>query len=198
MQCPKCNQAMLKERSLRGKKMRLDHCSSCDGVWFDAGELCNLLGSKALKPFKIPSFAQPLKGSHCPKCQKSLFEFCYPGTITLVDACMDCSGIWLDHNEWKEIGSARDEKNLMTCPKCSSVQVKAVSCGSCSIVIAKYLDRVKQDQDQDKNQEQKQPQEPQDSVEQPESEMSYADDIPGVKGGMLRFIDRSITKLTDY
>lgn len=186
MQCPKCEQVVLKERTLRGKKIRLDHCSNCEGLWFDAGELDQLLGSRALKPLTIPSFARKDKSSHCPKCHQYLFEFCYPGTVTLVDACLDCNGIWLDSNEWKEIGSARCQKNLMTCPKCASTQVKAATCSSCSIVIAKFLDRAKQEQIQ----------ESQECVEQPESEQGYADDIPGVKGGLLRFIDRSITALT--
>ncbi len=181
MQCPKCRQATLNERGIKGRDLQLDHCSSCHGLWFDAGELCSLLGSKAVTPFNIPGFAQRNADRLCPKCQQPLLEFCYPGTVSLVDACQDCRGVWLDDNEWQEIGKARCEKNMMTCPKCNTTHVKADTCGACGIVIAKYLALSQQDPS---------PAAEQASEQNIAREQSYADDIPGIKGGLLRFIDR--------
>lgn len=75
----------------------------------------------------------------CPKCFYALFEFCYPNTLTLVDACINCSGIWLDDLEWKQISTERNPASQMTCPKCSKQQKKSGSCIQCGIIIDKYL-----------------------------------------------------------
>ena len=42
MRCPKCG-GQLEEIMFRG--IGIDHCTSCDGVWLDSGELEKLAGS---------------------------------------------------------------------------------------------------------------------------------------------------------
>ena len=139
MQCPKCANSTLKTAKLRQRDLELDSCPSCRGVWFDTGELDSLLGKRASPDFEIPQHAISHAGTQCPKCAAALYEFCYPGTLTLVDACKRCGGVWLDSREWKEISDELDPANRMTCPKCSATQKKAGSCASCGFVLDRQL-----------------------------------------------------------
>jgi hypothetical protein len=44
MKCPKCG-AALKERSFR--KIQIDQCAGCNGIWFDAGEIEQVAGKES-------------------------------------------------------------------------------------------------------------------------------------------------------
>ena len=181
MLCPKCKTATLVKSTLSGEGLVLDRCPECKGLWFDESELSKVLGNKATRYFNVPVNAAVNYSRPCPRCNHTLYEFCYPGTMTLIDACKHCKGIWLDKNEWKQIAAARDIKNMIACPKCHKFQLKSDSCINCGIVFAKY----------------KAAHDPETKKKKPAGE-GYADDIPGIKGVLLRFIDRSIDYLTDY
>jgi Zn-finger nucleic acid-binding protein len=190
MQCPKCKSTPLKRGKITAKQLVLDQCSTCKGLWFDKGELTRSLGAKAKKYFVTPNFSVKVPDSKCPRCDDSLYEFCYPGTLTLVDGCKQCEGVWLDSNEWKAISHARDESNKINCPKCHTRQSPAESCVACGIIIAKYqTERI----DKNLNTVSKKT-----IVNDNHSikERSYADNIPGLKGMLLRMIDRTIKNLS--
>ena len=38
-QCPRCRSAMLRVASAHQRRVTLDKCPDCDGVWLDGGEL---------------------------------------------------------------------------------------------------------------------------------------------------------------
>ncbi len=185
MQCPKCVDTLLKTVVVKSKNIELDRCPDCMGFWFEDKELSAVLGARAKKNFSIPHFATLQPGAKCPHCHKGLYTFCYPGTMTLVDACKTCHGIWLDNNELKEIHAARNLKNRMHCPKCSTRQMKSDTCVSCGVVFAKFH-AAKEERLEKQH------------VEAAKKQESYADDIPGVKGKLLRFIDSSIESLTGF
>jgi Zn-finger nucleic acid-binding protein len=138
MQCPKCANSTLKTVKVSNSDTELERCPTCNGLWFDKDELTSILGQRAARNFNIPKFASRNPRSKCPKCKTVLHEFCYPDTLTLVDACKSCDGIWLDDLEWKQISEERNPANQMICPKCSKQQKKADSCVHCGIVIDKY------------------------------------------------------------
>ena len=182
MHCPKCEGATLVKRTT--KNIELDRCPSCKGLWFDQNELSAVLGVPSETALEIPSFSTHHSDINCPKCNKGLSEFCYPGTTTLVDVCIDCHGTWLDNLEWKEIILARDIKNQINCPKCHKKQKKSDTCVSCGIIFSKFnnaKDRpsstIRSEPVQNKNQD-------------------GMDDIRGIKGILIRFVHRSIEKLT--
>ena len=181
MLCPKCKTVTLTKGTVSGKELELDRCPECKGLWFDDGELGHVLGDKATRYFTVPAYAAMSHSRSCPRCNHPLYEFCYPGTMTLVDACKHCKGIWLDNNEWAQIAAARDIKNTITCPKCHKRQSKADSCIHCGIVFAKY-GAIHDQPGKKKN----------------IAGNSYAEDIPGIKGDLLRFIDSAIDYLTTY
>ena len=189
MDCPKCSGGILLEKNIKTTSMSLDRCNKCAGLWFDAGELPKLLG-KALPSFQVPSYATKNDNCRCPGCKNALFEFCIPSTITLIDACKSCNGVWLDPKEWKEIKTALSAKEKMTCPKCSVRQTQADSCSSCGVIIAKYNQTTTAIQENNKAEKAHR--------KQNKNRRSYADNIPGVKGALLRFIDGSIDQLTRF
>jgi len=179
MQCPKCENTSLKGGKIASRNLHLDACPECKGMWFDAGELAQWLGERAEKDFQIPTFAATVPGSECPRCSVDLYEFCYPGTLTLVDACKQCEGIWLDSKEWKAIGHARDESNKINCPKCDTRQMPSDSCKECGIFFAKYNpDQMKQ------------------RAKARISEKKAEDEISGLKGYLLGMIEDTIYKLS--
>ena len=189
MQCPKCKKTPLKSGKITAKQLVLDQCSQCKGMWFDKGELTTLLGARAKKDFVIPKFSSKVRDAECPRCDVSLYEFCYPGTLTLVDGCKQCKGVWLDNNEWKTISHARDESNNITCPKCDTRQALAESCQKCGIIIAKY-------QSLSKNKNNTLSRTASFANDRAINEKSYAENIPGLKGTLLRMIDSTIKKLS--
>ena len=69
----------------------------------------------------------------------------------------------------------------ITCPKCKTHQTKSLSCSSCGIIYEKYGEK-----------------EVSDSQESEASFVSYADEVPGIKGSLLRFIDEKIDSFTEY
>lgn len=196
MNCPKCTDSSLKETIVKKSNLKIDRCSSCKGLWFDKNEFSEILGTKAVKKLVVPNTALHNPKVKCPSCNNGLYEFFYPGTTTFIDACKSCGGIWLDNQEWKEINAARDISNKISCPKCKKLQNKSDSCVSCGIVFAKYnkINQVSSDSKEAQPMPVLETATPE-SIPYEYMEQSYADDIPGVKGMMLRFIDRSIAKL---
>ncbi len=71
---------------------------------------------------------------------------------------------------------------MITCPECGLDQPKSVMCQSCGIVFSK-LESVKQELE-DKN------------IGKAElKQSSYADDVSGIKGSLLRFVDKTLNQL---
>ena len=190
MMSPKCKNIVLKSGKTPAKQLVLEQCSQCKGMWFDKGELTTLLGSRAKKYFEIPKFSVKVPDAECPRCNVSLYEFCYPGTLTLVDGCKQCDGVWLDNREWKAISHARDDSKKISCPKCHARQSPAESCRKCGIIIAKY--RATEITNSTSQSATKKNLANNDVIE----EQSYADDIPGIKGKLLRSIDSVVKDLS--
>ena len=148
MNCPKCNTALAQKR-FKGRETDVDYCAKCQGVWFDDGELSSIIGVRARNHAPAPT-ARPSALS-CPRCAKPLVLFPYPGTMTVIDGCRTCRGVWLDGGEFQELAKLRREPE--------------------SAAAARPRPR---------------PQAP---------SVPAAVEIPGVKGQMIRFIDRTIEAL---
>lgn len=201
MQCPKCKTHQLNEKSFKKGSLILDRCEQCRGIWFDQGELNEVLKKKSAHYFEVPKIALENDNCRCPKCNVGLYEFCYPGTVVFIDMCKSCGGVWLDSKEWTEIDTARLERNKIICPKCEVKQGRSPTCGSCGIVFSKY-GREESDRGKAGGKRRGSGDAPKSAVhsayEKQKPEESYADNIPGLKGRLLRFVDRSISSLTDY
>lgn len=135
MRCPQCSEQLV-EQKVRGPSTEVDHCAACGGFWFDQGEVAEVLGARAVHPLPFPADAAVNASRDCPRCHQPLVLFAYPGTLTVIDACRQCHGIWFDADELKGIHEARSQSR-MSCPKCGSVQPEAESCATCGVLVAK-------------------------------------------------------------
>lgn len=104
MNCPKCAQALI-QKQFKGRPAAVDYCQACQGIWFDDGELSSVLGVPA-RNLSAPANARP-SALQCPRCEKPLVLFSYPGTVVLIDACRTCRGVWLDGGEYQELVKVR-------------------------------------------------------------------------------------------
>lgn len=204
MQCPKCKDSELVAKKVKAGRVALDHCLQCGGLWFDHNELDQILGSKASQQYAIPSFAFSNQDCQCPNCRVSLYAFCYPGTMTLIDACKTCQGIWLDHREWNDIAKARENTASVVCPACHTRQPEALHCHRCGIVFAKFEKQPEVNQDKASGHgtvpslAKANESTVADSLSRAHQSVIGENEIPGLKGRMLRFIDKSIDTLTRY
>ncbi len=185
MICPKCDHSSLAKTFVRNQNFEVDRCKRCNGLWVKLDDLQTILSVKEEKELMIPSYSMFHKNINCPSCKTGLYEFCYPETIILIDACKLCDGVWLDSNEWKEINTVKNIANQIYCPSCCVRQPKSETCVNCGIIFSKQKSKISTNK--------KQP-----TIRPSIERRSYADNIPGIKGQILRFIDSSIENLTNY
>lgn len=145
MECPRCK-TPLERKVVSGKQTEIDRCGRCRGVWFDHGEIGVLTGKVGTPPVAVPAGARVRHGELCPRCAQPLHEFAYRGTVTLVNGCRSCAGLWVHGAEVDELYKARRENSVR--PSAS-----------------------------------------------PAPKMHS--EIAGVKGTLIRFIDRSLTAIVD-
>ena len=105
MYCPVCKEPMI---VVEHEKIELDYCTTCLGVWFDAGELALLLESLDLEvgEFNIADImALPEKRvteekRRCPVCGKNMRKASIGHTPeVIVDVCPIAEGLWFDGGE---------------------------------------------------------------------------------------------------
>jgi Zn-finger nucleic acid-binding protein len=105
MKCPECKKTTI---VVERNKIELDYCSSCRGVWFDAGELNLYLDSinqAGLKQF-VDNILQGTE-SHtaerslkCPICRRKMHKFNIGQEHKIIiDACICGHGLWFDGGE---------------------------------------------------------------------------------------------------
>lgn len=100
MNCPKCALPLVQKR-FKERPTDVDYCEKCRGIWFDDGELSTIIGVPA-RNLGAPANARP-SALRCPRCAKPLVLFPYPGTMTLINGCRTCRGVWLDGGEYQEL-----------------------------------------------------------------------------------------------
>jgi len=88
--------------------IELDHCLSCQGTWFDAGELDLLFqdlqaeGEAVLtEPLaSLPAAETSEARRRCPRCRKKMNKvFVGDDPKVLVDVCRRGEGLWFDTGE---------------------------------------------------------------------------------------------------
>ncbi|MHB8637665.1 MAG: TFIIB-type zinc ribbon-containing protein [Fimbriimonadaceae bacterium] len=113
--CPACNGAMIAHTV---RNLRLDICSACGGVWFDAGEFgrVNRLGSRAVdsvmaeEPPDLKVAPAPAVIQHCPVDGAALNRYTFAAsTAVMLAGCPQCAGIYLSHDDLLKL-DARDRQ----------------------------------------------------------------------------------------
>jgi Zn-finger nucleic acid-binding protein len=99
MNCPKCSSETLVETSALGN-IPLDVCPGCSGIWFDKGELEDLLKeSQGWHSADFSLINPQAEGLVCPRCGNKMTRGGMVNPLLLVDRCQACGGIWLDAHE---------------------------------------------------------------------------------------------------
>ena len=118
MDCPVCKESLV---VLELEQIEIDYCTSCDGVWLDAGELELLLETEEERTRLINLFNEAAdvkeKSYSCPICGKHMkkFEIGVKGKV-VVDKCKKNHGIWFDRGELQkvvEFGSVNKENKII-------------------------------------------------------------------------------------
>jgi len=104
MTCPKCALPLV-QKQLKGRPTDVDFCQTCQGIWFDDGELSSVIGVPA-RNLSAPASARP-SAQKCPRCAEPLALFPYAGTMVVIDGCRTCRGVWLDGGEYQELAKNR-------------------------------------------------------------------------------------------
>lgn len=120
MICPKCRHVMI---VVEYKKIELDYCTNCFGVWFDAGELELMLGMAGLKN-GVPSMATTLNSPEartteekrrCPICSQRMRKTAIgQEPKVLIDVCPTGDGLWFDGGEINQLISTPLETQSAT------------------------------------------------------------------------------------
>lgn len=105
MICPTCKNPMI---VVEHKKIELDYCPECHGVWFDSGELELFLDSLNLENreqfvtdiLNTPEAKTPEKKRRCPICAQRMKKTVVGEKPSiLIDVCRRADGLWFDGGE---------------------------------------------------------------------------------------------------
>lgn len=110
--CPRCDRPLM---ILAYKGIEVDACSQCGGVWFDAGEIEDLLERTGVCPedpqvaFLTRPSARSAQGKRlCPRCDERMEEHRAPAAAgdaedLTVDRCPRGHGVWFDRGEFHRL-----------------------------------------------------------------------------------------------
>ena len=106
--CPKCQVRMREmDAEVPGKKVMMDACPSCNGIWLDRGELRKVLGDRKLADYLTKDIGTRTESPLvCPRCG-GLMDYEHAEEVE-VDVCLDCRGVWLDAGELAELQDISD------------------------------------------------------------------------------------------
>jgi Zn-finger nucleic acid-binding protein len=117
MICPVCRKGAL---IVEYKNIELDYCPTCQGVWFDSGELELLLESAKLGDHQRylegiinnTEVKTSEKKRKCPICRRKMKKsYIDEENKILVDACRVGDGIWFDGGEVQSLVQALAKKS---------------------------------------------------------------------------------------
>ena len=106
MNCAKCDQTLT---PITVRKIEVDRCEGCAGIWFDRHELDGILESGESHLLDAegghPSELDKHPGT-CPRCTVALTRYDSHMIDALgYDHCSTCNGVWLDKGELATLAS---------------------------------------------------------------------------------------------
>lgn len=113
--CPRCREELI---IVEFRGIEVDHCLSCKGTWFDAGELELVAELAGTQPGRLESVLRAAGGEvgklRCPRCRgKMIVSAIGVGQPIEIDRCPNGEGIWLDAGELaavvRELGAGHGE-----------------------------------------------------------------------------------------
>ena len=104
LDCPRCSGSKLKCLRETRTGRTLSRCPECGGIWFGGGDLPAILGVPATA-FQPPEDSLHVR-RRCPVCKQRMCAFRFPGTLSEIEICETCLGVWLDEAEYEKIREA--------------------------------------------------------------------------------------------
>jgi Zn-finger nucleic acid-binding protein len=110
MICPKCHNDM---EAFVYEGIEVDRCSSCRGIWFDAGESDWLRNEDAASAIDVgnPSAgrqANEIKRYRCPRCDGGMLRSTDPRQPHIqYEECTSCRGSFFDAGEFAALVQSR-------------------------------------------------------------------------------------------
>jgi Zn-finger nucleic acid-binding protein len=94
--------------------MAVDVCTLCGGVYFDFGELANLIRRYPEQLTKLEALVKTPQAEldpaaqqqtiHCPVCATGMEPYRYAGSTDIwLNDCPQCNSVWVDHGELEAI-----------------------------------------------------------------------------------------------
>ncbi len=105
MKCPVDKQVMM---VVEHRRIELDYCHKCSGVWLDSGELelliAVLVSEGAKAPEMEPDQEKPTGKRKCPICGLKMDRaWVEPAHRVLIDQCPAGHGLWFDAGELQRV-----------------------------------------------------------------------------------------------
>lgn len=104
LDCPRCAGSKLKPVREKRTGLTLGLCPKCGGLWFGGGDLPRMLGVPAAA-FQPPEDALHVR-RRCPVCRQRMCALRFPNTLSEIEICETCLGVWLDEGEYEKIREA--------------------------------------------------------------------------------------------
>lgn len=103
------------------QQIEVDYCTSCEGIWLDAGELELMLETESERHRIIDLFKKADPGKEksysCPICGKRMLKFDVGEKEKVkIDKCKKNHGLWFDKGELQkvvEFGSVDKENKII-------------------------------------------------------------------------------------
>jgi len=88
-------------RTITDHGVQVDVCPSCNGRWYDLGELRNfVVKTDVLEKLLKEGLMKPSPSNiKCPRCDGAMTNGGLASQFLRVDMCNSCKGIWLDASE---------------------------------------------------------------------------------------------------
>lgn len=108
VECPKCKVKLNEiDAMIPDKKLMMDVCPKCHGIWFDKGELRKVIGDRKLTDYLTKDIGTKTESPLvCPRCG-GLMDFEHAEDVE-VDVCLSCHGVWLDSGELADLQDVSD------------------------------------------------------------------------------------------
>ncbi|MDD2715194.1 MAG: zf-TFIIB domain-containing protein, partial [Candidatus Wallbacteria bacterium] len=105
LNCPRCQSPL---KCVEKSGVTLDYCCQCGGLWFDSGELGQLLSNPQRYETMMRNMQLVGPGCTCPSCGAGMTVLAYlKDKLRIeIDYCPDCQGIWLDKGELELLSAA--------------------------------------------------------------------------------------------
>jgi membrane associated rhomboid family serine protease len=110
MQCPVCDKSLV---TITHNDIKIEWCSTCNGVWFDINELSKYLNNKANSEWQN-TVLDEIKvnsnhdigidgGGFCPKCNQAVEQIRITNLNINILKCIGCKGVWVRRSHLKPL-----------------------------------------------------------------------------------------------